>query len=136
MEDAGIRMDRAFLEELRSELQDQCDDLERKIHAHAGEPFVVNSVPQLRRILFEKLELTPIKRTKTGPSTDADSRVAPDWVAAQLDPVSMGWKILAYGEPNPVFGGIATALVIGKILWISSFQMDRAAWLPLPGPQQ
>ncbi len=56
-----------------SELQDQCDDLERKIHAHAGEPFVVNSVPQLRRILFEKLELTPVKRTKTGPSTDADS---------------------------------------------------------------
>jgi DNA polymerase-1 len=73
MEEAGIRMDRAFLEELRSELQDQCDDLERKIHAHAGEPFVVNSVPQLRRILFEKLELTPVKRTKTGPSTDADS---------------------------------------------------------------
>ena len=66
-------MDREFLEELRSELQDQCDDLERKIHAHAGEPFVVNSVPQLRRILFEKLELTPVKRTKTGPSTDADS---------------------------------------------------------------
>ena len=33
----------------------------------------MNSVPQLRRILFEKLELTPVKRTKTGPSTDADS---------------------------------------------------------------
>jgi len=32
MESAGIRMDRAFLEELRSELQDQCDDLERRIH--------------------------------------------------------------------------------------------------------
>jgi len=73
MEAAGIRMDRDFLEALRSELQDQCDDLERKIHTHAGEPFVVNSVPQLRRILFEKLELTPVKRTKTGPSTDADS---------------------------------------------------------------
>ncbi len=73
MEDAGVRIDREFLEELRSDLQDQCDDLERRIHTHAGEPFVVNSVPQLRRILFEKLELTPIKRTKTGPSTDADS---------------------------------------------------------------
>ncbi len=73
MEIAGIKMDRDFLEVLRSELQSQCDDLERKIHTHAGEPFVVNSVPQLRRILFEKLELTPVKRTKTGPSTDADS---------------------------------------------------------------
>ncbi|MGZ4801857.1 MAG: DNA polymerase I [Acidimicrobiia bacterium] len=73
MEAAGVKMDREFLEELRSELQGQCDDLERRIHAHAGEPFVINSVPQLRRILFEKLELTPVKRTKTGPSTDADS---------------------------------------------------------------
>jgi hypothetical protein len=54
------------------------------------------------------------------------------WVASQLDPKAMSWKILAYGEPNPSFGGIATALVIGKTLWISSFQMDRAAYRPLP----
>ena len=33
----------------------------------------MNSTPQLRRILFEKLGLTPVKKTKTGPSTDADS---------------------------------------------------------------
>ena len=56
------------------------------------------------------------------------------WVAAQLDPHAMTWKILAYGEPNPAFGGIATALVIGKTLWLSSFQMDRAAWRVLSGP--
>src|SRR5262249_51358317 len=49
MEDEGVRIDRAFLDELRSELQAQCDDLESRIHAHAGESFVVNSVPQLRR---------------------------------------------------------------------------------------
>src|SRR6201985_3343112 len=55
------------------------------------------------------------------------------WVASQLDPKAMTWKILAYGEPNPDFGGIATALVIGKTLWLSSFQMDRAAYRPLPG---
>jgi hypothetical protein len=57
------------------------------------------------------------------------------WVAAELDPKAMTWKILAYGEPNPNFGGIATALVMGKTLWLSSFQMDRAAYRPLPGPQ-
>jgi DNA polymerase-1 len=73
MEDAGVRIDKDFLDELRSDLQSQCDELERRIHTHAGEPFVVNSVPQLRRILFEKLQLTPVKKTKTGPSTDADS---------------------------------------------------------------
>jgi hypothetical protein len=55
------------------------------------------------------------------------------WVAAQLDPAAMTWTILAYGEPNPAFGGIATALVIGDTLWISSYSEDRVAYRPLPG---
>jgi DNA polymerase-1 len=73
MEDAGVRIDLDFLAELRTDLSQQCEDLERRIHAHAGEPFVINSVPQLRRVLFDQLGLTPVKKTKTGPSTDADS---------------------------------------------------------------
>jgi hypothetical protein len=55
------------------------------------------------------------------------------YVAAQLDPKTMHWKILAYGEPNPAFGGIATAVVVGKTLWLSSYQADRVAYRPLPG---
>jgi hypothetical protein len=58
------------------------------------------------------------------------------WVVSQLDPVAMTWKILAYGPPNPAFGGIATGLVIGKTLWLSSFQENKAAYLPLPGPKK
>jgi DNA polymerase-1 len=73
MERAGVKIDVEFLEDLRAELTDQCRDLERRIHAHAGEPFNVNSTPQLRKVLFEQLGLTPVKKTKTGPSTDADS---------------------------------------------------------------
>jgi DNA polymerase-1 len=73
MEEAGIRIDLEFLNELGKELNDECRRLEGEIHAHAGEQFNVNSTPQLRRILFEKLELVPVKKTKTGPSTDADS---------------------------------------------------------------
>jgi hypothetical protein len=61
------------------------------------------------------------------------------WVASQLDPATMTWKILAYGEPNPDFGGIATALVIGpkgkETLWLSSYQMNRVAYRALPGPR-
>jgi hypothetical protein len=57
------------------------------------------------------------------------------WVAGQIDPVSMGWTILGYGEPNPAFGGIATALVVGDTLWLSSYQADRAAYRPLPHPR-
>ncbi|MFN8036542.1 MAG: DNA polymerase I [Acidimicrobiia bacterium] len=73
MEEAGVRIDVEFLDEMRHELQSTCKELEKKIHTHAGEEFNVNSTPQLRRILFEKLGLTPVKKTKTGPSTDADS---------------------------------------------------------------
>ena len=43
----------------------------RQIWADAGEEFNVNSTPQLREILFDKLGLTPQKKTKTGYSTDA-----------------------------------------------------------------
>jgi DNA polymerase-1 len=73
MEDAGVRIDVDFLSELGGDLTEQCRKLEAEIHAQAGETFNVNSTPQLRKVLFEKLGLTPVKKTKTGPSTDADS---------------------------------------------------------------
>ncbi|MEX0666321.1 MAG: DNA polymerase I [Acidimicrobiia bacterium] len=73
MEDAGIGIDRMFLDELSAQLNKECDALMRRIWAHAGEEFNVNSTPQLRVVLFDKLGLTPVKKTKTGASTDADS---------------------------------------------------------------
>ncbi len=73
MEHAGIRVDREFLDGLRAELAKECETAVRRIHALAGEEFNVNSTPQLRTILFDKLGLVPVKKTKTGPSTDADS---------------------------------------------------------------
>jgi DNA polymerase-1 len=73
MEHTGIRVDREFLSVLSAELNKECDRLMRAIWAHAGEEFNVNSTPQMRVVLFDKLGLTPVKKTKTGPSTDADS---------------------------------------------------------------
>ena len=73
MEEVGIRVDREFLETLRADLAQQCETYVQRIYAQAGEEFNVNSTPQLRTILFEKLGLVPVKKTKTGPSTDADS---------------------------------------------------------------
>ena len=49
MEDAGVRIDLDFLNQLGKELSDECRRLEGEIHAHAGEQFNVNSTPQLRR---------------------------------------------------------------------------------------
>ena len=71
MEELGIGVDVAELTRLRDELTASCERLRGLVHEAAGEEFNVNSTKQLREILFEKLGLTPGKKTKTGFSTDA-----------------------------------------------------------------
>jgi len=73
MEQVGVRVDVPYLRELSASLTDEVKRLEAEIQDLAGEPFKVNSTPQLRQILFEKLGLQPQKKTKTGFSTDAAS---------------------------------------------------------------
>jgi DNA polymerase-1 len=62
----------ARLEAFAKELERNLDNLTREIHELAGEPFTIASPKQLGQILFEKLKLPAIRRTKTGYSTDAD----------------------------------------------------------------
>ncbi len=71
MEWTGIRIDAGFFRELESRLARELRDLEREIYKEAGVEFNIGSNPQLREVLFEKLQLPVLKRTKTGPSTDA-----------------------------------------------------------------
>ena len=71
MEILGVGVDEGELRKLRDQLVASCDELRTLIWADAGEEFNVNSTVKLREILFEKLELTPQKKTKTGYSTDA-----------------------------------------------------------------
>ncbi len=73
MEEIGIAVDRAELESLNAALVTECAALTAQIKEDAGEDFNVNSTLQLREILFDKLGLTPQKKTKTGYSTDAAS---------------------------------------------------------------
>lgn len=73
MEVAGIAVDREWLHDLNTALTKEVGELEAEIHELAGGPFKVNSTPQLREVLFEKLALAPSKKTKTGFSTDAQS---------------------------------------------------------------
>jgi DNA polymerase-1 len=73
MEVAGIAVDRDWLTDLSVSLTKEVGELEAEIHELAGGAFKVNSTPQLREVLFEKLALVPSKRTKTGFSTDAQS---------------------------------------------------------------
>lgn len=73
MEIVGVGVDVGELERLNRELADECERLKHLIWADAGVEFNVNSTPQLREVLFDRLGLTPQKRTKTGYSTDAAS---------------------------------------------------------------
>jgi DNA polymerase-1 len=72
MEWRGIGVDLEALDVLSREFGAELRELEAAIHAEAGGDFNINSTPQLRHVLFEKLGLPVLKRTKTGPSTDAD----------------------------------------------------------------
>jgi DNA polymerase I len=70
MELVGVRVDTVELARLGRVLADEARSLEREVHELAGGPFLVNSVQQLREVLYGKLGLTPGKKTKTGYSTD------------------------------------------------------------------
>ena len=72
MEFEGIMVDKEKLVELGEEFKLSIDKLESEIYLLAGEEFNINSPKQLGVILFEKLELPVIKKTKTGYSTNAE----------------------------------------------------------------
>jgi len=72
MEWRGIAVDTAKLAVLSREFGRELRELEDAIHHEAGTDFNINSTPQLRHVLFEKLGLPVLKKTKTGASTDAD----------------------------------------------------------------
>lgn len=72
MEIRGIAVNREVLEVRNEKMIKLLEQMEISIHAHAGEAFNVNSPKQLGVILFEKLNLPVIKKTKTGYSTAAD----------------------------------------------------------------
>ncbi|HZY30031.1 MAG TPA: DNA polymerase I, partial [Candidatus Methylomirabilis sp.] len=72
MEIDGFRVDGDQLRELGKELETQLGQLESRIFALAGGPFKINSPKQLADVLFQRLQLKPLKRTKTGYSTDME----------------------------------------------------------------
>ncbi|MFJ3386197.1 DNA polymerase I [Lysinibacillus sp. NPDC086135] len=72
MESEGITVNRATLEKMGQELNDKLIVIEQEIYTEAGEAFNINSPKQLGVILFDKLGLPVIKKTKTGYSTAAD----------------------------------------------------------------
>ena len=91
MEALGIGLDQDFLRRLGQDLEEAMLRLEKEIYHLAGEEFLINSPQQLGRILFEKLHLTPQKKTK-GKALSTDVEVLQTLAAAHPLPA----KILEY----------------------------------------
>ena len=70
MEQAGIAVNLCIFDALRGEIAARLGELTQEILDLAGEPFKINSPKQLQGILFDKLGLKPVRKTKTGYSTD------------------------------------------------------------------
>jgi len=71
MERAGVCIDIDWFRSLQARFRAERERIEREIYAAAGSQFNINSNQQLRVILFDQLGLPVLKRTPTGPSTDA-----------------------------------------------------------------
>lgn len=72
MEITGVHVDSQTLKEMGSKLEERLAEIETEIYNEAGEEFNINSPKQLGTILFEKLKLPVVKKTKTGYSTAVD----------------------------------------------------------------
>jgi len=72
MERRGVRVDPTVLAQLSADYADRLETLEQEAHALAGHPFSLASPLQVRTVLFDEQGLPVVKRTKTGPSTDAE----------------------------------------------------------------
>ena len=72
MENRGIAIDRQQLIQFGEMLSQRIDDCEKLIYSYSDGPFNINSTKQLGELLFDKLGLPPVKKTKTGYSTNAD----------------------------------------------------------------
>ncbi len=72
MEMNGVKIDRDLLQEYSKEMESQLLQKVERIYGLAGEIFNINSSQQLGKILFDKLKLPVVKKTKTGYSTDGD----------------------------------------------------------------
>ena len=91
MEIAGIKVDTEFLGELDIKISAEIKKIEQNIYKIAGEEFNINSPKQLASVMFEKLNIPSLKKTKTGYSTDEE-------VLTELSSYELPAETLKYRE--------------------------------------
>jgi len=77
IEEVGMPVDAATLQEVGEEIEGRVGELERRIYEEVGHPFNIGSPKQLGEVLFEEMSIPPVRKTKTGYSTDSPTAPAP-----------------------------------------------------------
>ncbi|MBN2483589.1 MAG: DNA polymerase I [Candidatus Omnitrophica bacterium] len=72
IENWGIRIDKKFLKSFSGQVEEEIESLRKDIFSQVKGEFNLNSPQQLQKVLFEKLKLPPVKKTKTGYSTNEE----------------------------------------------------------------
>ncbi len=106
MELEGISLDVAFYKELELEFSKQIEEIEKEVQKIAGDKINLRSPKQVGELLFEKLQLPVIRKTKTGYSTDAD--VLLELVGMKLNPIPE--MLLRYREVEKLLSTYIKAL--------------------------
>ena len=105
MEARGISVDVGMLRTISQEFASEAATLDAKIQRIAGHEFKVNSSPQLQTVLFDEMGLTPVKKIKTGFSTDAGS------LEAIIDEHEVVALILRYREVEKLRSTYGSTLI-------------------------
>lgn len=105
METNGLKVNRDFFEKEKEELSHSMDSTKEEIFRLAGEQFNLNSPKQLSQILFNKLGIEPVKKTKTGYSTDYSvlKELAGDHKIAQ--------ELIKYREESKLLSGFVEPIL-------------------------
>ncbi|MDO9507962.1 MAG: DNA polymerase [Thermovirgaceae bacterium] len=111
MEAHGIRVDQPLLRELEEELDLRTGEISTKIDALVGSHVNLNSPKQVAWLLFEKLKFPPIRKIKTGLSTDVS--VLEELASLPLGDASVPKVLLEYREITKVITGFIHPLIKG-----------------------
>jgi DNA polymerase-1 len=86
MERAGVKVDRKYLNALSAEFEKDLGSIEKKVWKEAGVQFNLASTKQLQEVLFGRMKIPPVRKTKTGSSTDVSvlEELAPGFPVARM----------------------------------------------------
>ncbi len=110
METIGVRLDVPLLARMSGEMDVTLARLEKEIYAAAGRQFNINSVPQMREVLFNQLGFKPIKKTNIGGESSTDSETLETLAATDHPAVELPRKILEQRKIAKLKGTYVDAL--------------------------